>query len=230
MNIKKTFLSFVAIILLALSAGQVQAGSWGIGFKADYHNLDTNASDDIDSNGTVDTTKTFTDRVLAGSIFIERNIDTPFGQVALGVNYIPIDADIDKRSISQSSVKATADGAASSGTNSAKGTISDHYTVYLQPGFTLANDNLVYLNFGLSFADVNGTSESLSSTNISETKDLEGTVLGVGLKRMGSNGGFVKVEYSQTEYDQVSWTTSNSTKGMADIDDQVFSISLGKQF
>jgi len=229
MNIKKIFLSFTAIILLAVSAGQVQAGSWGIGFKVDAHNLDTGVSDDIDSNGTVNSTATYSDRVIAGSIFVERNIDTPFGSVALGVSYIPIDADIDKRSISQSSVKAKADGAASSGTNSAEGTIKDHYTIYLQPGFNVG-ENLVYLNFGLSFADINGKSNSISSTNISETKDLEGTQLGIGVKHSLDNGGFVKLEFTSTEYDQVSWTTSNSTKGMADLDDTVLSLAVGKQF
>ena len=72
MNIKKTFLSFVAIILLALSTGQVQAGSWGIGFKADYHNIDTDASDDIDSNGTVNTTKTFTTKFSSKRYFLNQ--------------------------------------------------------------------------------------------------------------------------------------------------------------
>jgi len=229
MNIKKLILSFAAVILLSVSAGHVQAGSWGVGIKVGSHSLDTGASDDIDNNGSVDSTKTFTDKVVAGSIFVERNFDTNFGSVALGVNYIPVDADIDKREISQSSQKALADGAATTGTNAASGTVKDHYTIYVQPGFELG-DNLVYLNFGLAFADITGKSESISSTNLSETKSLEGTQLGIGLKRVGGNGGFVKLEYSQTDYDQVSWVTSNDTKGMADLDDSILSISLGKQF
>lgn len=231
MNIKKIFLPFAAIILFAVSVGHVQAGSWGIGIKIDNHSLDSGVSDDIDNNGTVNTTKTFNDKVTAASIFIERNLETGFGNIALGVNYIPWEVDIDKRSISQSSVKAVADGAATTGTNHVKGTVSDHLTVYIQPGFNLgSSSNLVYLNLGMTFADIEGSNNSISSTNITSTRDLEGTQIGIGLKRTNDGGGFVKLEYTETDYDQVSWTTSNSTKGMADLDDSVLSLSLGRQF
>ncbi len=228
-KIKKTVLSLMTIALFSLGALQAHAGSWGIGFKFENHFLDTGASDDIDNNGTVDTNKTFSDTIMIPAIFVERNLDAPFGNLAVGVSYIPFEAEIDKRSISQSSVTTKAAGAASSGTNSAEGTISDHITFYVQPGFNVGT-NLVYLNFGMSYADVEGKNNSISSTNITETKDLEGTAIGIGIKREGSNGGFVKFDYTQTSYDQVSWVTSNSTKGMADLDDSVLSISLGKQF
>ena len=52
----------------------------------------------------------------------------------------------------------------------------------------------------------------------------------IGLKKAMGDNGYLKLEYSETEYDQVSWTTSNSTKGMADLDDSVVSLSLGKEF
>ena len=229
MNVKKILLSFVAVILLSANIVQVQAATWSVGFKLDNHNLDTGASDDIDNNGSVDSTKTFSDKILAGSIFVERNIEMSFGELSLGVSYIPLEADIDRKSISQSSQSTKASGAATSGTNAASGTISDHFTIYVQPGFNVGS-NLVYLNFGMAFANLEGKSESLSSTNLTEVKDLEGTQLGFGIKRSGSDGGFVKLEYTQTDYDQVSWLTSNSTKGMADLDDSVISIAVGKQF
>ncbi len=229
MNIKKLFLSISAIILLSLSAVQVQAGTWGVGIKIDSHSLDSNVSDDIDSNGTVNTTKTFTDKATGASIFIERNIEVGNGNIALGVNLIPGEVDIDKRSISQSSLKAKANGAATTGTNSAEGTVSNHYTVYIQPGVNLGS-NLVYLSFGMSFADVEGKNNSISSTNITESKDLDGTMIGIGLKRVSDAGTFVKLEYSQTDYDKVSWKTDNSTTGHAELDNSILSLAVGKQF
>ena len=163
------------------------------------------------------------------SFFVEKNFDAPFGNLAIGVSVIPFEADIDKRSISQSDLGAKADGAASTGTNSAEGTVSDHYTIYIQPGFNVG-DSLVYASFGMAFAEVEGKNNSISSTNITESKDLEGTHLGIGVKRVSDTGMMIKLEYAQTDYDQVSWVTANSTKGMADLDSSVVSISLGKEF
>ena len=229
MNIKKLTMTLAAVMLFAMNAVQVQAGSWGVGVKIDMHSLDSDVSEDIDSNGTVNERASYNDKAMAASVFVERNIETGFGNIALGVNYVPFEVDIDKRSISQSSVKAVANGAATTGTNYVKGTVSNHYTVYVQPGFNVG-PNLVYLNFGLSFADVEGSNNSISSTNITSTKNLEGTQIGIGLKKDMGDRGYLKLEYSETDYDQVSWTTSNSTKGMADLDDSVVSLSLGKEF
>ena len=222
-------MSFTAITLFSLSAIQVQAGEWGVGLKLNNLDLSTAASDDIDNNGSVDSTASYDDTATAPAIFIEKNFDAGFGNIALGVSYIIGEADIDKRSITQSSQKAKADGAATTGTNSAEGTVSDHYTVYIQPGMNVGS-NLVYLNLGMAFADVEGKSNSISSTNITESKDLEGFQYGIGVKRVSDQGIFLKLEYSETDYDEVSWVTSNSTKGMADLDTSNFSVSVGTQF
>ena len=231
MNIKKIFLSISAIILFSITTVQVQANSWGVGIKIDSHTLTTDASDDIDNNGTVTSRKSFEDKAKGASIFLERNIETAFGNIALGINYIPGEVDIDKRSVSQSSVKAIADGAATTGTNSAQGTVSRHMTVYVQPGINLGSSmNTLYLSLGMSFADVEGKNNSISSTNLTQTRDLDGTQIGIGLKRTGDNGAFLKLEYSQTDYDQVSWVTGNSTKAMADLDNTILSLAVGKQF
>ena len=228
MNIKKTLLSIMTIALFSLGTAQVQA-TVGFGIKLQNLDLDTAASDDIDNNGSVDSNKTFNDTATIPSFFVEKNFDAPFGNLAIGVSVIPFEADIDKRSISQSSQKAKADGAASSGTNSAEGTVSDHFTIYVQPGVNVGS-NLFYASFGMAFAEVEGKNNSISSTNITESKDLEGTHLGIGVKRVSDEGMMIKLEYSQTDYDQVSWVTGNSTKGMADLDSSVVSISLGKEF
>ena len=102
-------------------------------------------TDDIDSNGTINTTKALTDTVQAGSIFAELTFGGSSGPLAvtLGLDYIPVDADLDKRSTTQSSVKAKGDGAASSGTNTGKASIEDHLTFYIQPGFVMGENTMV---------------------------------------------------------------------------------------
>ena len=42
--------------------------------------------------------------------------------------------------------------------------------------------------------------------------------------------GFIKVEYSETDYDEISAKTSNNTKVTADIDTEVLALSVAKSF
>ena len=43
-------------------------------------------------------------------------------------------------------------------------------------------------------------------------------------------GTFVKLEYAETDYDDISVTTSNNTKITADIDNATTSLSVGRSF
>ena len=40
----------------------------------------------------------------------------------------------------------------------------------------------------------------------------------------------MKLEYSETDYDEISATTSNSTKVTADIDTEILALSVAKSF
>ena len=201
-----------------------------VGVTLSDNTLDTAGKEDVDNNGTIDATKNVTDDFLVGSIFIENTAEVNDKLlVTVGLDLIPFDADIDKRSITQSSVKGASDGAASSGTNSVEGTVENHMTLYVQPGM-MYGDTLVYLTGGIVRADINGKSTSISHTNINETKDLDGTKIGVGFKREISNGLVLKVDYAQTSYDTVSFTTDNSTKATADLDNTSLALSIGKTF
>ena len=42
--------------------------------------------------------------------------------------------------------------------------------------------------------------------------------------------GFIKLEYSQTDYDDISATTSNNTKVTADIDTNILALSFARNF
>lgn len=213
------------------------AGTFSMGVSAQLNDLDTAASEDIDNNGSTDETKSVSDTVATPSIFAEYSMDLMGANLTLGIDLIPLSAEIDKREITQTVCGAKAAGACGeggnnggSGNNSASGTIKNHITIYVQPSFEIAANTSAFLTAGFAMADVEGRSKSLSSTDISEDRDLEGWKFGLGLKHNLSDSTFVKVDYSYTDYDAVSWTTTNSTKGTADIENSNIGLSIGTNF
>ena len=126
---------FATFFAFTVNIASADVSGFALGITLSNNDLDTLMTDDIDSDGTITTTKALTDSVTAGSIFAELTIGGSSGPLAVtfGVDFIPVDADLDKRSASQSSLKATADGAATTGTNTGKATIDDHITYYIQP-------------------------------------------------------------------------------------------------
>ena len=221
-------LSTLAILIAPVSAN---AGEYGLGVTIASNSLDTAGKEDVDSNGTIDATKNVSDDIFTGSVFAEYTaIEGNYG-ITFGVDYIPFDADVDRRSISQSSLKDKDSGAASSGTNSVSASIEDHLTFYVQPGVMMTDNSMLYLTYGYVSADINGKSTSLSHTDIDQSKSLDGTKIGVGMKYSDSNSGlFFKIDASETEYDTVSFTTDNNTKATADLDNTAIAISIGKTY
>ena len=224
---------FATFFAFTINIASADVSGLAIGISFSNNELDTLVTDDIDSNGTINTTKALTDTVQAASIFAELTLGGSSGPLAvtLGVDYIPVDADLDKRSASQSSVKATADGAATTGTNTGKASIEDHFTYYIQPGIVFGDGNtMLYGTLGYSRADITATWESISSTNTTKVQSMNGTKIGVGVKHVRDNGLVLKLDYSETDYDKVSYTTTNNTLVTGDIDNTVFALSIGKSF
>lgn len=224
-------ITFLLISFMMINfANFANAGSWGIGIEASSNSLDTAGKEDVDNNGTIDDTKNVSDDIAIAAIFAEyTNMGDRFG-ITVGLNYIPFDADIDKRSITQSSLKGKDDGAAASGTNSVEGTVENHKTIYIQPGYMIKPNTMLYGTLGYASATINGKSVSLTHTDINKDEDLEGVKIGIGVKHVYDNGVFVKADYSETEYDTVSFTTSNDTRATADLDNSAIALSVGKQF
>lgn len=224
-------ITFILISFMMINfANFANAGSWGIGIEASSNSLDTAGKEDVDNNGTIDATKNVSDDIAIAAIFAEyTNMGDRFG-ITVGLNYIPLDADIDKRSITQSSLKGATDGAAASGTNSVEGTVENHKTIYIQPGYMIKPNTMLYGTLGYASATINGKSVSLTHTDINKDEDLEGVKIGIGVKHVYDTGVFVKVDYSETEYDTVSFTTSNDTRATADLDNSAIALSVGKQF
>ena len=200
------------------------------GISLQYAGIDTKVTDDIDNNGSVDTTKDITNDVGIPSLFIEgTNTFGTRGSLTVGLDIIPFEAEFDSRSTTQSSVKGKDDGAATSGTNRGTVTISNHLTIYVQPGVQVNDDVTLFATAAYVTSDAEAEVTSVSSTNKTVDLTLDGTKLGVGLKK-NTNFGFMKLEYAKTDYDPISVTTSNSTKVTGDMDNTGLTLSFGKSF
>ena len=219
---KKLVLSIIVLLGFATTSyAQVS-----VGFTVSSADVESTVTDDIDNNGSTDTTKDLSNDVVFGSVFLERAISD---NMSIGVDFIPFEAEFESRSTTQSSLKATANGAATSGTNKGTADVSRHLTFYLQPQKEIRDGLKVFGTLGLVRADVESKVQSVSSTDKTVDQSLDGMKLGLGLKKE-TGFGFIKLEYSQTDYDDISATTSNNTKVTADIDTNILALSFARNF
>ena len=217
---KKLVLSI--FFMIGLVTNSYATGS--AGFTISMADIKSSVSDDIDSNGTTDTTKNISNEIFFGSIFLERALSE---NMSIGIDFIPFEAEFESRSTTQSSIKGA--GTSTSGTNKGTADVSRHLTFYIQPQKEINDGLKVFGTVGLVRADVESKVQSISSTDKTVDQSLDGLKLGLGLKRE-TGFGFLKFEYSQTDYDEISATTSNSTKVTADIDTDILALSVGRNF
>ena len=221
---------FATFFAFTVNIASADIGGLSIGVSISNNDLDTLVTDDIDSNGTITTTKALTDTVAAGSIFAEFTGVSGVGlALTLGVDYIPVDADLDKRSATQATIKGSST-SSTSGTNSGKASIEDHFTFYIQPGFVVGGNTMFYGTLGCIRSDITATWESISSTNTTKVQTMNGTKIGVGVKHVRDDGLFVKLDYSDSDYDKLSYVTTNNTTVTGDIDNTMIALSIGKSF
>ena len=226
---KISSLIIAAFMVLSLNVAANSAGL-GIGVTYSMNTLATAGKEDVDTNGTIDATKNVNDDIEIGSIFGEYTM-VGSGKLAMtiGVDIIPFDADISKREITQTHLEGKAT-TITSGTNSVSASIEDHFTVYLQPGIMVNDSTMFYATAGYSSASVIGKSVSITHTDINKTQKLKGTTIGAGIKHVKDSGLFFKLDYKETEYNTIDFTTTNNTKATADLDNEAFALSIGKQF
>lgn len=228
-NMKKILLSlaFVLAYIIPANADVTRA----LGVTVSDASIDSKVTDDIDNNGSIDTTKNLTNDTIIGSIFAEiTNDGVGPGSLTLGVDLIPMSAELESRTTTQSSVKSKAAGAASTGTNKGSVDVFMHTTVYIQPGITGPNGFTFFGTLGYVHATAQAKGSSASSTDVDKDLDLNGIKLGLGVKKDFGDDMFFKVEYAETDYDDISVTTDNNTKITADIDNTTLGLSIGKKF
>ena len=149
-----------------------------------------------------------------GAIFAELGLgDTP---VSIGVEFVPLDADI------------SLDGAnASTSAN-----VGDYLTAYLMYMHDAGNMS-VYAKAGFSQADIGAIKSK--STVVSQSSELEGIMIGAGLQTAELNAGLKgRFEITYTDFDDISATTTSngsaSVKKTADGELLTLTFGLSKSF
>ena len=218
---KKLVLS--VLFLLGFVSNSYATGS--VGFTISNADIESVVKDDIDNNGTTNTTQNLSNDVSFASIFIEKAVND---NMSIGLDFIPFEAEFESRSTTQSSIKEKGS-STTTGTNKGTADVSRHLTFYVQPQKEVRDGLKVFGTLGYVRADVESVVQSISSTDKTVDQTLTGMKLGLGLKKE-TGFGFIKVEYSETDYDEISAKTSNNTKVTADIDTEVLALSVAKSF
>ena len=175
------------------------------------------------------TTKSVSHATVLPSLFVEYSL---FDRVTIGLDYIPMDADVSnqthKREDVETSVTGTDATTATSRTQTAQAELTDHITLYAD---VMINDAL-FVKVGGVQVDLN-TLESLDTGSKYGNETINGYLIGIGAKRdVDGFGKFVKMELVYTDYDDVSIKSSVARTGVttnnvieADLDTTAIKVS-----
>ena len=219
------------ISTLFLFVANVNAATTNVGIKGSYGNFNaagshTTNSDGSNTGGTA-VNSSGDANFPYGSLMIEREGNFSGFNVAIGLDYVPFKAEVE-----------TLGGG--TGTD-AKVNLKDYYTIYVQPTKTFGNGVGVFAKLGYSEGKLTVTdvkrqasfttgAATTVSTDSGAKLTLKGFTYGVGVEKTFSNSAFVRLEYNYTDYDNLTYTTSNSKVLKADSDLSTGSITIGKKF
>jgi len=174
----------------------VQVGA--VGMELDGKNTDGNGSITKGSGGVVE--------MMAG---LDLGYAIPVSDtiaIAVGVSYIPLEADIIGTSDS-SGGEGSASGDTATDPTKVTVALGDHYTFYLQPTFAISDTAAVFVKFGYSEAELDVTGQTLAS----KPSEIKGTTFSAGTKVNLANGMYIQSEAGMTEYDTITATGEGVT-------------------
>ena len=217
----------ITAIFASFFVGSFALAEVSVGVKASIANMDASGSHTTNSStggsgGDAVNAAGNADFELA-SFFIERGgLDINGIDFSIGLDVIPFSAEVDKLG-------------GGDGTD-ATVKVADVFTVYIQPTFNAANDTSVFLKAGYTQGDVEisditrqATTAGTASTDGNTSKSLEGFMVGLGVQK-NTDFGFLRLEATMTEFDEISHTNSNSKVVKADAEMTLISISFGRSF
>jgi hypothetical protein len=219
---KKIILAISGLVLLA---GSAFADSTNIGAKLSYGNFDASGTETQNLTSDPKLTSSGDANFPFASIFLEREKEFTNFNVALGLDFIPLTAEIDKLG-GGDGTDATVE-------------VGNQITLYVQPSKELSNGLKVFGKLGYSRMEVDitditrqATTAGTASTDGNTSKDLDGITVGLGVEKSVSAGpfDFIRLEASYTDYDSISHTNSNSKKLTAEADLTAINLSIGKKF
>jgi hypothetical protein len=219
---KKIILAISGLVLLV---GGAFADSTNIGAKLSYGNFDASGTETQNLTSDPKLTSSGDANFPFASIFLEREKEFTNFNVALGLDFIPLTAEIDKLG-GGDGTDATVE-------------VGNQITLYVQPSKELSNGLKVFGKLGYSRMEVDitditrqATTAGTASTDGNTSKDLDGITVGLGVEKSVSAGpfDFIRLEASYTDYDSISHTNSNSKKLTAEADLTAINLSIGKKF
>ena len=228
--IKKTFITIITTFFVMFSA---IADSTNFGFRISAATLaasgsETTDSGSIGSGGAAVTQKERDGDFVLPSLFVEREIELGALNVSLGLDYVPLTAEV--------ATLAGGDG------TDAKVSAGNLMTAYIQPSFALNDKVSLFGKIGYSQGDLEVTNitrqatatqtNDSASTDGNQDKDLKGAIYGVGVQINNDMGifNFVRLEATRTDFDQIKHTNSNGKILKADAEMDLIALTIGKSF
>jgi len=224
---KKLTIAFISVIFLAVSA---QADS--VGVRISTANMDASGSHTTNSTtagalggGGAAVNASGNADFMVASLFAEKDVELGGMSMSIGIDVIPFTTEVEKLGGSDG-FDATVE-------------VGNLITAYIQPTFDLG-DMSVFAKVGYSQADLDitnisrqATTAGTASTDGNTGKDLEGMMFGAGIQKavqhMGGDG-FVRLEATVTDFDEITHTNSNGKVVKADAEMTMISLSIGKTF
>ena len=224
---KKLTIAFISVIFLAFSA---QADS--VGVRISTANMDASGSHTTNSTtagalggGGAAVNASGNADFMVASLFAEKDVELGGMSMSIGIDVIPFTTEVEKLGGSDG-FDATVE-------------VGNLITAYIQPTFDLG-DVSVFAKVGYSQADLDITNISRQATTAGTAskdgntgKDLAGMMFGAGIQKavqhMGGDG-FVRLEATVTDFDEITHTNSNGKVVKADAEMTMISLSIGKTF
>ena len=242
-NMNKIKTMMIAAIAIASFSSSLFAGSLGVGISMGIADVATSGKE-VTTAGTVaggaanTNNATAANDAVIGSAYVEYAFnDVSWGKegngITIGFNMTPgtakLSRDVQERR--EVSAKDAATQGAQNEVYKAQAEINNLTQTYIE----LPIFSYVYAKFGVSSVDVNTLEQSTEDNGDTKAHgvyggaSLDGDVFGVGLKGMSGNL-LWKVSYEETDFDTLSITSTTSNKITADIDTEVYGVSLGYRF
>ena len=216
----------ISAIIASFFIGNFALAETAMGIKISAANMDASGSHTTNSassggGGAAVNASGNADFEMA-SVFVEKSTEFNGMNIALGLDIIPFSAEVDSL--------GGGDGF------DAKVEVSNVLTAYIQPTLNAGGDVSLFVKGGYTAGDVDitdisrqATSAGTASTDGEQSKTLEGFMYGVGIQKDTDNG-FVRLEGTFTDFDEISHTNSNGKVVKADAEMTLISVSFGRSF
>ena len=199
-------------LLVFASTNFANAGSINVGIQAgiaavNASGSETNLPSTADASDRTATVEN--DNVPIAALFAEYESD--FYGLTLGVSHVPMAADVSKSAKTRNDTETSVTGDATANTTArtfkANAEVENFNSVYVE----LPISGGFFVRAGMAQIDVNTTETKSSNGGSYGNAQLDGTLIGAGIKGDFANGLGYKLFYEKTDFDQLKLTSSGNS-------------------